>query len=97
MLSFNIKSPKLFVLPLRFFADVLICDARSFKNEKWLWDLGVNLTLKRDYIEIYIPFAYSAYIKNVLDLNKIDFYNRVRFTFNIHKLVPRKVIRNKFL
>lgn len=97
MLSFNVKSPKLFVFPLRFFADVLICDARSFKNEKWLWDLGVNLTLKRDYIEIYIPFAYSAYIKNVLDLNKIDFYNRVRFTFNIHKLVPRKVIRNKFL
>lgn len=97
MLALNIKSPKLFVLPLRLFADVLVCDARSFKDEKLLWDMGLNLTLIKGFAEVYIPFAYSAFIKNTLELNKIDFYNRIRFTVNIHKLVPRKIIRNQFL
>ncbi|MCC6371649.1 MAG: M1 family metallopeptidase [Bacteroidia bacterium] len=94
MLALNLKSPKIGILPLRVFADVMTCDARAMKDEKILWDAGLNITLWKDLMEVYIPIAYSAYVKDILTLNKIDFYQRLRFTFNIHKLVPKKFIHN---
>lgn len=92
--SINIKSPRLFILPLRFFADVVVCDGRALNKEQLLWDTGLNLSLWKDIIEVYIPFTYSTDIRRTLELNKIDFFNRVRFTLNIHKLAPKDFIQN---
>jgi hypothetical protein len=63
-------------------------------NDKVLWCGGVNIMLWKDIIDIYIPAAYSTDIKTVLDLNQVSFWNRIRFTLNLHKLEPRNLIKN---
>ena len=94
--SLNVKSPKFFKLPVKAFADVVVCDGRSLNKDKLLWDAGLNLVLWNDIIEVYIPFFYNADIKKTLDLNKVDFLHTIRFTFNIHKLAVKSVLQNSF-
>jgi len=97
MTSINVKSPKFFRMPIKLFADAVVCDARSLNNDKVLWDAGINLTIANDMIEIYFPFFYNADIKKTLELNNIGFFNRIRFTFNIHKFDPKNFIVNNIL
>ncbi|MDI1355702.1 MAG: M1 family metallopeptidase [bacterium] len=91
--SVNVKSPKIFNLPIKVFADAVVCDGRALLNDKFLWDAGLNLTLWADMIEVYFPLVYCTDIRDALDLNKIEWYNRIRFTFNIHKLDPKRVLQ----
>jgi hypothetical protein len=92
--SINIKSPKLFVLPVRVFVDAGTCDPRFLYKDKFLWAAGLNVTIVKDIIEVYLPLTYSDDIKNTLDLNNIDFWQRIRFTFNLHKLAPKELLRD---
>ena len=94
MANLNLKSPQLFILPVKVFVDVMATDGRNLKNEQILWDTGLNITLIKDIIEVYIPVLYSQDIKEQLDLNKVSKANRIRFTLNIHKLVPKDFIKN---
>jgi hypothetical protein len=96
MAAVNIKSPQLFRLPLKLFADFALSDDTGLRTEKQLWDAGINLTLARDIIEVYVPLAYSNDIRETLELNNIGFLNTVRFTFNIHRIVARDLIKNNF-
>lgn len=91
--SFNIKSPKIFKLPLKVFADIVACDGRSLNEDIVLWDAGINVALWKNVIDIYVPLLYSKDIKNTLDLNQVDFIHSIRFTFNIHKLDPKNIIQ----
>jgi hypothetical protein len=97
MLAVNFKSPKIFSLPVKIFADMMACDGRFLLTEKVLWDAGLNVTIFRDIVEVYIPLAYSNDIKKVLDLNNISFANRIRFTLNIHKLATKDYIRKNII
>ena len=90
----NIKSPRLFILPVKIFVDISTCDGRSLNNDKILWAAGANIVIWKDIIDIYIPVSYSKDIQTTLDLNNIDFWNRIRFTLNLHKLVPRNFIKD---
>ncbi len=92
--SVNLKSPRLFILPVKIFFDAAVCDGRALNDQKILWASGLNLTIWKNIIDIYIPFAYSNDIQKTLDLNKIDFWNRIRFTLNLHKLAPKNFIKN---
>jgi hypothetical protein len=94
--ALNIKSPFIFHLPFRLFADAVVCDGRSLLNDKYLWDAGVNLTIWKDVLEVYLPLAYSDGIRKILALNRISFAERIRFTLNIHKLAPKNFIQNAF-
>jgi hypothetical protein len=94
MVAVNVKSPSLFILPVKVFADVVVCDQRAIGGEQALWDAGLNIALWKDILEVYFPIAYSKYINDKLELNGIDFYNRIRFTLNIHKLVPKNFIHD---
>lgn len=94
MASINVKSPKIFTMPIKVFADAVVCDGRALLNDKFLWDAGINLTLWADMIEVYFPLVYCTDIREALDLNKIEWYNRIRFTFNIHKLDPKRVMQS---
>ncbi len=93
LVALNMKSPRLYKLPVRVFADVVGCDGRALLNDKVLWDAGLNLTLVNEIIDIYVPLFYSQDIKNTLDLNGVDFLHSIRFTMNIHKLAPKKIIQ----
>lgn len=94
MASVNLKSPRIFILPVRVFFDAGTTDARSLNKEKILWNTGLNITLWKDIIDIYFPLAYSKDISNGLELNNIDFWQRIRFTLNLHKLAPKDLIKN---
>lgn len=92
--SINIKSPKIFILPLKVFADIVVCDGRALNKDPFLWDAGLNITVVKDIIDVYFPLVYSNDIKKTLELNNVSRANTIRFTINIHKLVPKNLIRD---
>lgn len=94
MVSLNIKTPKLFILPVRIYGDAVFTDQRFFLNEKFIYSAGLNVTVWKDIIDIYVPLAYSDDLTKVLEFNDVDFWQRIRFTLNIHKLAPKEFIRN---
>lgn len=95
--SVNVKSPQLFFLPVKIFADIAVCDGRALLMDKYLWDAGINVTILKDIVEVYIPIFYNQEIRQNLTLNNISVANRIRFTFNIHKLAPKTLLQNSFL
>lgn len=97
MAALNIKSPQAFALPLKLFADVAMSDDTGLRTEKLLWDAGINLTLARDIIEVYVPLVYSNDIRETLELNNMSFLNTVRFTFNLHRIVARDLVKNSLI
>lgn len=95
MAGFNVKSPKFFKLPLKFFADVVVCDGQYLNTEKVLYSAGFDICIWKDIFEIYVPLLYNKDIKNTMKLNNKDtFFETIRFTFNINKLNPRDLLSN---
>lgn len=94
MVSANIKSPNVFIFPFKVFADIVVCDGRALNSEFFLWDLGINVPIIKDIVDVYIPILYSKDIKKTLELNNVKGWETIRFTINIHKLVPRNLIRD---
>ncbi len=92
--ALNIKSPKLFIKPLKLFFDLGTADNTSLLSDKILYCAGIDLTLWEGIIDIYVPLSYSNDIRKALQLNTINGLDRLRFTLNIHKLVPKDVLRN---
>jgi hypothetical protein len=90
----NIKSPKLYILPVKLFLDIGTADNTSLLNDKFLYCAGINVSLWEGVIDIYAPLSYSNDIKKTLELNNINGVDRIRFTLNIHKLVPKDFLRN---
>lgn len=99
LVALNIKSPKLGILPLRLYADVGASEFNeSLLNDKILYNVGINITIAKNFFDIYIPLAYSDDIKKALDANnKSNLFDRIRFTFNLHSIQPRNLISNNFL
>jgi len=96
MASLNLISPRIGILPIKIYADVMICDKQFLLNDAFLWDAGVNIPVFKNMVDVYIPLFYSLDIKKTLELNNINFLNRIRFTFNIHKLVPKYFIQSYY-
>lgn len=93
----NIKSPKFFKLPIKAFVDLVTCDPVFLINEKVLYSAGLDISLWRDVLEVYLPLLYSKDISNTLKLNGINtFSETIRFTFNLNKINPRQIINTSF-
>ncbi len=112
LLALNIKSPKVGKLPLKLFADIGTSESlitshnlygvgttpNSLKNERILYDAGVEICLWKNIFEIYVPFIYSQDIKtNLVANNKSGFFDTIRFTLNLHNINPKNFISNSFL
>jgi hypothetical protein len=95
--SINLKSPQLGILPLKLYGDILSCDGQFLLNQKILYNAGINFSLSKGLIDVYIPCIYSSDIRKTLELNKITFAKQIRFTLNIHKLVPKNFIQSFFI
>lgn len=93
----NIKSPRIFLLPVKVYGDAVFCDGRALLNDKYLWSAGINITLWKDIIDIYLPLAHSNDIQKTYELNNIDFWHKIRFTLNLHKLAPKDYFKNSLL
>ena len=96
MAGINLKSPRLFKTPVKLFADIVTCDGRYLDKDIFLWDAGINITIFKNILEVYIPFGYSNDIKNLLDRDKIEFINRIRFTLSLNK-IPTKNFAKELL
>jgi hypothetical protein len=96
LLALNIKSPGILKPAFRLYADAVICDARYLTTDFFLWNAGLNLVVIKDIIDVYLPIVYSKSVSENLSLNNIGYFNRIRFTFNIHKLEPKNILKNSF-
>jgi hypothetical protein len=94
----NIKSPKLFKLPLLLYADIGACasDGNSYTaSQNFFINAGVDIVIMRDVFEIFIPIP-ALTTKNIKDnntLNNIDYLHQIRFTLNINKINPFGLIK----
>lgn len=96
LVALNIKSPRLFKLPLLFYADVGTCAEDGFApgQETFMYNAGLDIVLGRDFCEIFVPLVLSKNMQDNNLLNGIDFIHQVRFTFNLHRANPFSIIRN---
>lgn len=95
LVALNLKSPKLGKLPLKLFVDIGASEFNeSLIKDKVLYDVGVNITVWKNVLDIYIPFLYSQDIKNALSANNKSFFDGIRFTFNMQNLKPKNLILN---
>ena len=78
---------------LSFYTDFAIYDRiwDDFKtggiSAPLLYDYGLQLNLKKDYLEIYFPLGFSESIQSNYDVNGVDSYmNKIKFMFNINEI-----------
>jgi hypothetical protein len=96
LITLNMKSPRIWKLPLRVFMDIGTAGSSSLNKEKVLWAGGINLSVVNNVIDVYLPLLYSNEIKETLTLNNVSFPNTIRFTFNLHQIKPKEMILNTF-
>lgn len=98
LVALNIKSPKIAQLPIKLFMDLGSSEFNeSLMNERVLYAAGINVSIFKNYFEIYAPLVYSKDIKNVLKANNKDgFFDTMRFTLNLHNIKPKKIIETNF-
>lgn len=98
LVALNIKSPKIAQLPIKLFLDLGSSEFNeSLMNERVLYAAGINVSIFKNYFEIYAPLVYSKDIKNVLKANNKDgFFDTMRFTLNLHNIKPKKIIETNF-
>jgi hypothetical protein len=91
----NIKSPKIFKLPLLFYADLATTAADGFATGQSpiLYNAGLDIIIARDICEIFIPLIVSKNIQDVNNLNNIDFVHQIRFSFNLNKINPFVILK----
>jgi hypothetical protein len=95
--TLNIKSPKLFKLPLLLYADIGACapNAALLSNQTVFYDAGIDIVLYRDVFEIFVPLAIS---QNIQDNNKLNgvkngVFQQIRFVLNLNKINPFGLIK----
>jgi len=95
--TLNIKSPKLFKLPVLLYADFGACtpDKYAAANQNLFVNAGVDIVVLRDIMEIFIPIPglTSNNLKTYNTLYNIDFLHQIRFTLNLNKVNPFGVVK----
>lgn len=89
-----------FKIPLQLFLDIgTYAEAWKNKaeNDRFLYDAGLQLSLLRETIHIYVPLIYSSvyrdYLQSVL-LKKERFFKKISFSIDISNFSFRKIDRN---
>ncbi|MHB8259728.1 MAG: M1 family metallopeptidase [Bacteroidia bacterium] len=97
LVSLNIKSPKIFKLPLLFYADIGTCapDGLALPNQNLFYNAGIDIVIVRDIFEIFVPLVIS---QNILDNNKLNgvnnnLFQQIRFVLNLNKVNPFTLIK----
>jgi hypothetical protein len=108
MAAINIKSPKLFKLPLLFYADFALCAKDGMVSapigftakeanyyEHYMYNAGLEIIIARDICEVFVPLIISRNIQdvNAFDPNRNDFVHQIRFTFNLNRVNPFVILK----
>ncbi len=93
--SVNIKSPKIFKLPLLLYADIGACASNGIPNQNLFYNVGIDIVIARDICEVFIPIAVS---QNILDNNTLNgvkngVFQQIRFVLNLNKINPFGLIK----
>jgi hypothetical protein len=92
----NVKSPRLFKLPLLVYADFGTCAKDGLAGyNSFMCDAGLDIILARDICEVFVPLYISKNIQTVNNLSPygVDFLHQIRFTLNLYKLNPFSILR----
>jgi hypothetical protein len=93
--AINVKSPKLGFVPARLYADVALTEKQYlYPGESALYAFGVNFHILKDVVDIYLPVYHT---EGITLPYASKWYEKIRFTINIHKLAPRELVQNNVL
>ncbi len=100
--ALNIKSPKVFKLPLKFYADIGTCanDGLVVSSDNLLYNAGLEIIIVKDICEVFVPLLVS---KNIQDANAtafyqyggLDFWHQIRFTLNLNRANPFALLKQE--
>lgn len=109
MVALNFNAPMPGKIPFRLFADFVMVPSAPGLDQNLLWDAGLHFTLVRNIVDVYVPILVSKDIKSNFYLNNSDLdtptsdktdpekwtriWRMVRFTFNLQRANPFKLIR----
>jgi len=91
--TLNLKSSLPGKIPVKLFADLGFYKNAETDNDKLNYNAGAVVSIANNFLEVYFPFIISKQIKKTLELNNVNFGERIRFTLNIKLLNPVKLIR----
>ncbi|MBK9412258.1 MAG: M1 family metallopeptidase [Bacteroidetes bacterium] len=100
MVGLNASTTLPGLIPFRLYANIgTFNDANKIggdENYGISWELGVELTVMKDVLSVYLPFAYSRDIKYVVDQRNYNTSDLIRFELHLQNLNPLKYIRTTF-
>ncbi len=105
--SLNIKSPRLFKLPVFLFTDIGMWStnityitssgvSKGLTNPELMYSGGMAISIIKQVAEIYIPLFNSQNITDVMITNGIDttFIHHIRFLLNLNAINPFSAAKN---
>ncbi|HSH64859.1 MAG TPA: M1 family aminopeptidase, partial [Bacteroidia bacterium] len=81
-------------LLISLYADIGTMADDGISKEKFLYDAGVALTIRKDIFEIYFPLLISNDLEKYKTTNDLKYLETIRFTLNLNLLNPFEFIRN---
>lgn len=61
---------------------------------QFLYDAGIGVSIGKGMVSIYFPLIFSKEIQDEIEINNRKFKDQIRFTFNLAKMNPLKIIRD---
>jgi hypothetical protein len=97
LFAINLKTSIPGKIPIKLFADI----GTYYDNLKIygstlpvFYDAGIQLSIINNIFDIYFPVLMSKQIQDVNTLNNIKYAQTIRFTFNLDKIDPFKLLRD---
>ncbi|MGE0569006.1 MAG: M1 family metallopeptidase [Bacteroidia bacterium] len=94
--SVSAKLPLFNNSPLKVYVEAGIADDSALNKNLFLWDAGLNFSIRKGFAEVYLPLVYSKEIDDNLKLNQVKFWETIRFTFNIHSVEIKRILMDSF-
>jgi hypothetical protein len=84
-------------IPLKIFADLGTNSEfwdKEYEGDRFLYDAGLQVSLLKDIINIYVPLLYSKVYKDYFNSTPNNsFVQRISFSINIQDVTVRKLAK----
>lgn len=94
LLAVNLKASLPGKIPLRLYLDIGHYENGETDKDNIAYGGGVMLNLIRNQFEVYFPLLVSPAIKQTASIYNNGYFDRVRFTLNLHNLNLSKLLKN---
>jgi hypothetical protein len=61
---------------------------------QFLYDAGIGINIGKGWCSVYFPLLFSDEIQTEIETNNRKFKDQIRFTFNLNKINPLKLVRD---